>query len=119
MNILFLLALLPQPLFGLSIRNFSRRQRNNNDQPKFFKKVNKTHKMKRKNSKNKQIITDFELNHQNCYIISQSDHRRRLHCIDVIPHHGEPIGLFTSLESAAKWLFANKSDNFDLDSFHG
>jgi len=121
MNIFFLLALLPQALFGLSIRKFStsRLQRNHNDQPKFFNKSNKTHKMKRKNSKNKQIITDFELNHQNCYIISQPDHRRQIHCIDAIPHHGEAIGLFTSLETAAKWLFPKKSDNFDLDSIHG
>ena len=119
MNILFLLVLVPQPLFGLSIRKFSRLQRNHNNQPKFFNNANKTHKVKRKNSKNKQIITDLELNHQNCYVISQSDHRRHLHCTDVILNHGEPVGLITQFETAAKWLFTTKSDNFDFDFFHG
>ena len=119
MNILFLIMLLAQPSFGLSIRKFSRIQRNHNDQPKFFNNAKKTQKMKRKNSKSKKIITDFELNHQNCYVISQPDHRRQLYCIDVIPHHGEAMGLFTPFETAAKWLFTEKSKNFDLNSYHG
>ena len=119
MNILFLIAFVSQPLFGLSIRQFARRSRSQNDQRKFFNNTNKTQQMKRKNSKGKQILSDFQLNHQNCYIISQQDHRRQVHCFDVLPHHGEATSLFQPFETAAKWLSTKTSKNLDLNSFHG
>ena len=90
-QILFLLGFLAPAALGLSFHGLARRHKNR--ETKLFNdiqaKLAKKHKKNRKNGQ-KQVLTAFELNHQECDIVRVSrdsdfykiskGHQHRLHC---------------------------------------
>ena len=48
--------------------------------------------------------------------VSQPDGRRRVECRDVVPNHGQVVGLLTTFENVIKMFRNPKSENYD--NFH-